>query len=404
MQRKLYIPFILLSLALLLVTCSEESSPQFEADNFTRVYDNNQFNSLYSPVDIKQTPDGGYLILASMRIDTVKTESFYRIYILKADKYGKFVKELEVDPQYSNAVPDLIAVGEQYYFVCMDQSVQAKLMTVSADGDIVATADMGLTYPMAVALDGTGLVCLSYNHFDKKTVISTVNTSGIVGTSQSFDLGAGGEDDIQNDIIESFMINGRKLPYFVGRIPGSSYYFNGFLNYTLSLAFTSLSGANAGGIVQGQQNNGGMSALVPLGAGKFAAARFNFAENYLIPNLPLETNSTHQATDLGGLNLPEVTANSAVKILRATVNDKNVIIYAVNTESRQIGLLFYDEATGAFIGSRYLGFSNPYEIGSLIQTEDGGLAVTGTTYVAGRFARICLFKFSSAELAKNVNK
>jgi hypothetical protein len=34
-------------------------------------------------------------------------------------------------------------------------------------------------------------------------------------------------------------------------------------------------------------------------------------------------------------------------------------------------------------------------------TKDGGLVVCGTTYVAGRFPRICLFKISAEELAKS---
>ena len=46
------------------------------------------------------------------------------------------------------------------------------------------------------------------------------------------------------------------------------------------------------------------------------------------------------------------------------------------------------------MGSHYLGFSNPFEVASLIRTEDEGLLVCGTTYLAGRFPRICLFKLS----------
>jgi hypothetical protein len=63
-------------------------------------------------------------------------------------------------------------------------------------------------------------------------------------------------------------------------------------------------------------------------------------------------------------------------------------------------LYFYDEATGTFITSKYLGFSNPFEIAQVISTEDGGLAVCGTTYVAGRFPRICLIKLHPEDLEK----
>ena len=65
---------------------------------------------------------------------------------------------------------------------------------------------------------------------------------------------------------------------------------------------------------------------------------------------------------------------------------------ASDTKSKQIGLLFYEESTGKFISSRYLGFSNPFEIASIVQTSDEGLAVCGTTYLAGRFPRICIIQ------------
>ncbi|MFZ6010952.1 MAG: hypothetical protein ACOYXT_11465, partial [Bacteroidota bacterium] len=185
-------------------------------------------------------------------------------------------------------------------------------------------------------------------------------------------------------------------------IAGGLYYFNGFHNYTFSLVFTDLNNDDPVGVVQGQQDDGGFSALFPLGGGKFAASRFNFGDNYLLPNVNLSTNTVTSSVDLGGNSLPELVSNAPVKIIRVQVDSKTAILYGSNTKSGQIGLLFYDEATGTFKSSRYLGFSNPFEIASVTQTSDGGLAVCGTTYLAGRFPRISLFKISKGELAGNI--
>jgi hypothetical protein len=46
----------------LLVSCSNESDPVADKSNFTKIYDNNKFSASYYPIDLKQTPDGGYLI------------------------------------------------------------------------------------------------------------------------------------------------------------------------------------------------------------------------------------------------------------------------------------------------------------------------------------------------------
>jgi hypothetical protein len=100
--------------------------------------------------------------------------------------------------------------------------------------------------------------------------------------------------------------------------------------------------------------------------------------------------------------------NAKVRILRASVEQnsvqKNILIYGTDTKSKQIGLLYYDESTGAFINSRYLGFSNPFEIASITQTADGGLAICGMTQVAGRFGRITVFKLSKEQLQEDVAK
>ena len=155
-------------------------------------------------------------------------------------------------------------------------------------------------------------------------------------------------------------------------------------------------------MVQGQDDDGGFSAVAPLGSARIAAARYNFGTNFFLPSPNITINGVSSSVDLGGLTLPELIPNAKVKILTATVHDKKVLIYASDTQSRQIGLYFYDEATGAFLGSRYLGFSNPFEIGNLIQTEDKGLAVCGTTYLVGRFPRICVFKLSKEDLEGSV--
>jgi hypothetical protein len=75
-----------------------------------------------------------------------------------------------------------------------------------------------------------------------------------------------------------------------------------------------------------------------------------------------------------------------------------VIVYGSNTKSKQIGLYFYDEATGEFLGSEYVGYSNPFEIGSVIQTAEGDLVVSGTTYLVGRLPRLCLIKIPERSL------
>lgn len=402
MLKKLRFFTALVASALLVVACSEKSDPGFETQNFTSIFDNTQFNASYSPIDMLQTPDGGYLVLASRRL---QESNFSGIYLLKADKFGNFVKDLEVEETAVNPIGRFTEHQGKYYFFCMNTNTQhAQLAEVDAAIEAITMKPVnggGITYPAAATFADNAFILVSYSNGDKQTVISLINTDGGVLKSKGYTIGAG--DDVEEPIINHFIRTGKKFPFAAGKVSNGLYFFNGFFNYTFSLVFTDLDSDEPAGVVQGQQDDGGFSAVMPLGGSKFATSRFNFGDNYLLPNVTLTTSGETSSIDLGGYSLPELVPNASVRIVRATVNDKNVLIYGTDTKSKQIGLLFYDEAAGTFISSRYLGFSNPFEIANLIPTTDGGLAVCGTTYIAGRFPRICIFKLSKEKLAENID-
>jgi hypothetical protein len=393
--------FLSTALMVFLSSCSEESNPQFDIQTFTSVFDNNKFDAVYIPIDMRQTPDGGYIVLGGRNLTD---SNFTGIYLLKADKFGNFVKEMEVDETSVNPIAQFVEFQTRYYFLCMDPiTQQTQIASVDANLEAVSVEPVqgNLTYPAAARFIDNNFIVLGYNNTDKESVIAILNTDGGILASKGYSIGTG--EDIEEPIINHYIRTGRQYPFAVGKISSGLYYFNGFFNYTFSLVFTDISSDDPIGVVQGQQDDGGFSAVTPLGGSKFASSRFNFGNNFLIPNEQFETNGITSSTDLGGFSLPELVPNANVRILRATAGERNVLIYGSDTQSKQIGLIFYDEATGEFIASKYLGFSNPYEVASLTQTEDDGLAVCGTTYLAGRFPRICIFKLSKDQLTDIVN-
>lgn len=386
---------IFLLFTLILAACSNESDPEADKANFVRIYDSNQYNTSYHPIDMKQTTDGGYLVLASRRLNE---SNFPGIYLMKIDELGAFVSEQLVDEQYVNPVGDLLFLNDTYFFFCMTSvGLQTQLIEVDADGEIGQIHNVGGSYPSAAAIDGANFILLGYDNASKESVVSIVNPTGNVLQATGYSVGAG--DAVEEPIINHFLRTGRQFPFQVGKTAGGQYFFNGFYNYTFSLVFTDL-GSGGLGVIQGQQDDGGISKLVQLNSNTFATARFNFGDNYFLPNVSLTTSGISSSTDLGGFSLPELIDNAPVKITIAKVNEKDVILYASNTKSGQIGIYVYDMANGDFLGSRYLGFSNPYEVNSMINTMDNGLAIGATTYVTGRFPRITLFKLSPEELAK----
>lgn len=381
----------------LLSSCLEKADPTLEQNSFTRIYDDADFSAAYTPLDAQQTSDGGYLILASKR---VPDSNFAGVYLLKVDKVGSIIAEVDdFDPQYVNPVAPLSFINGAYYFVCMDANLQeAQLIKITANAEFDTAVPMGLTYPVASATDGNSILLLSYNNADKVMVMSQHTTDGSVSAGPTgFTIGVG--DEAEEPIINHFIQGGKKFPFAIGRTTGGSLYYNGFYNYTFSLVFAGFGVTDPSGVVYGQQDDGGFSAVRPLSGNRFATSRFNFGDNFILPSTELSTNGLTIGTDLGGFTLPELSPNTTVRLTTITSADKSAVLYAANTQSKQIALLSYNQSDGSFISSRYLGFSNPFEIGSVLQTADGGLLVAGITYVDGRFPRICLFKLSKDDVA-----
>lgn len=405
----LFIPVILLS------ACLEESTEKIDKKAFTKIYDNSGFYSSFYAIDMKQTADGGYLVLGG-RTRVIKepgespnVNTPLSAYLLKVDEFGSIVTELELEETYVYPIGKLNQIGDSFYFFCMDAGTNAFLVNVDqlATFSNVITLSTTLTFPLASSvIDNSGppgsgaLLLLSYDNNTQESVVAKVSTSGTVSNESRFYTGA--ESPIDNLVVRHANREGTQFPFAVGQTSTGAYFFNGFINYTFSLVFTGLSGdEDVDGIVNGQQENAGFSSVLPISGQSFAASTYNFGFNFLLPNTTLVTNGPPTSvTDVQatGFSFPELESNARVKTIRAVLDGKNVIIFGSNTKSGQIGLYMYDEPTGEFLSSKYLGYSNPFEIAALIQTAEGDIVVSGTTYIAGRLPRLCLIKVPKDEI------
>src|SRR5690606_879107 len=137
-----------------------------------------------------QTQDGGYLILASKRLEE---STFSGIHIMKADHSGVFESGIDIEPSEGvNATGQLMALNGNYYFFCMNElSLDAQLASVNEDLDSVQMRTVsGKPYPAAAATDGTGFILLNYDHEEKQSVLSWIDNAGsVVETIMSTDIG-----------------------------------------------------------------------------------------------------------------------------------------------------------------------------------------------------------------------
>ncbi|RAW01322.1 hypothetical protein DQQ10_10470 [Pseudochryseolinea flava] len=391
----------------MLWSCAEETDSAIGKEKFTSIFDVRDFNISYTPLDIVQTSDGGYVVLSARPLEE-SNFSYSGIHLLKADENGNYVSDITLGDSLVHAVSSLTLDGEKLHFICMNsQSTGARIVSFDASlGNITAKMVEGLTYPSAANYipESKAFALLGYNSEDKQTQITVANLSGqLIKPLKTFITGLGGGEIIIDKImIEHFLHTGRQYPFSVGKVKGQDiYYFNAFVNYNFSMGLTNLSEDDEGTFMFGENDDVGFSAVTSLGNASYAIARFDHTDTYLDPNASLSPGAI-DPTEIGYNPYPELTPHATIKILPTEISEKKIIVFGSSTKSKQIGLYFYDQTTRAFHTSRYLGFSNPYEFSSMTRTADGGLAICGVTYLAGRFPRICIFKLSEEDVKENV--
>jgi hypothetical protein len=384
-----------LLITVIMLACGEPNDTE-PSVNFLKIYDDARFNASYIPIDIIQTEDEGFLILSGTRLES---SDFIGVYILKVDKDGNFVHDIFFPETVVHPVADWLPVDDTYYFFAMDvTSLAVQLYGVSQGGNLLDPIGVNTTYPLHASVDGSNFILLSYDNESKSSILSTIASDGSIQSSKDFTIGPG--DGIEEPIIDHFTRTGRQYPFLTGRSSDGLYYFSGFYNYTFSLVFSDLNSDDPSGVVQGQREEGGFSALIPLSSNVYAASRFNFGDNYTLPNTSISSTGISSITDLEGNPALEWVPNADVAIEKLIIGNIEVIVYASTTKNSQIMLSIYSANDGTWLGTDYLGYSTPYRLISLTESIDNGVAVLGATSVAGRFERICMFKLSEENLAR----
>jgi hypothetical protein len=381
---------------ILLASCDISKNKDIPAtDNFTKIYDNGKFSGNYYPLDIRQTSDGGFVILGEA--DIKPFSEFLGVYLLKTDKEGNFVWE-HLSQDYTNPVSGLVGTGDDLKVFCMNKVQEAQFLTVaeSPTAKAVSLNGTNLTFPLAASQNADGSFLLqNYEKFLRQTRFSKLGADLNKVWTNTFDI----KESKDCTITYHYQRKIKPLPFFTGIANDGTSYFNGLNNYTLSWVFVNGGGTPTNGLVQGTRYNSGLSSALALQNGKFALSRYKESgENVFITQGNVVFSEVKTATNLLGNELPELTSQARVITKKATIETKNVVFYLSDTKNGQVAVFAYDEATGSLLGTKYLGAINKFEAGNLCITNDGGIAIIGRAYVVGRFPRFCLFKLSKDEL------
>ena len=382
-----------LLVVVLLSACDIQDNEIEPESVFTKIYNTDNYTDAFTSLSITQTADSGYLILAGREeVDT----DFLGIYLIKVDKVGDFVWERSAGEAYANPVSDWIVSGNNYQFFCMDKlNLGTYLLQVNhQDGSTSEISYLGgLQYPLAASSTSDGFVVQGYNREDQKTVLAKLNNNGTTVWQEEYDT----FEDVEEDIVRHLIGTTRPLPFFTGQV-GSNYYFNGFYNFSFSMLFVNSSDGSFSGVINGPGIDDAISNAISITGSDFAVARYSYLENQLLPRHSIDVNSIGVTGDLDGYTFDEMTQKAQVQIKKVSAAGKSMIVFATDTKGGRILLLAYDQNTQELLGSRYLGFDQPYQMADFTTTKDGGLAVLASTFATGRFARVAMFKLSKMDL------
>ncbi len=381
----------LLALAVLLGACDIANNKIEPGTVFSKIYENNNFDQGFFVQDIKQNPDGTYLILGEY---TSPDALLPLLYLMQIDAEGNFMWE-HLSTEYANPVSEMMLINGEYHFVCMNATnPQTRLVRAAQEPSLVESFDQ-IEIPLAAALTNDGRVIVSgFNPLSRSTRVFLQGE----GSAWVFD----NFEDVDGIVNEHLTKQRKPLPFAVGSLP-NGYFFNGFRNFNLSLNFLDNTGARTG-TINGERYNAAVSAFLPLEGNRAAVARYNSA-GLTSFNAAAVFNATTDISDpnsIIGNNLPELLPNARVVVKTAVLRQRPVVLYLSETRNGQLVLFIYDQQSGILISNRYLGANNSFEAGGMTLTQDGGLAIVGRVFIAGRFPRVCVFKLEKDDLERDI--
>lgn len=382
----------LLAFWLVFLSCKKEFEPE---ESFIKVYNDNNGNRNYFPLSIQRTNDNGYLTLSAY--------NGWKIHLLKTDAVGDMLWEFDLPSKYVNAVPNLIERNGNLYFVCMDAvGLFTYVMQVDENGKNAVEFQQftDLKYPLYAADAGDAVYIQNYIRSSFRTGIykisSTLDQIENSGNVQIF-------TDVEDKIVDHLSYTGKRFPFFVSVTPEKDYVvLSGFNNYSFSTVFMDAN-LDFSGVYNGAAFDGGMNAILPLGANKYSLARFSFANQYFNPNAALSPTTIDIAESIPATGKVEIDASSPILIKNISINSSDYSVYLSTTKSNQLLLSLYEKGTSVLKGSKYLGESVPLKAADFHQTQDGGLIILTRVTLMGSFNRIATIKVKKEELEASVD-
>ncbi len=374
-------------LAFMFTACADRPSEFLPAEKFNSIFANAAEGADYEPLDVIQTEDNGYLILAESALDAV--------FVMKISNLGKLIWSTTMPATFENPVGDFVFNEGKYYFIAASQANQtASLIEVDDFNQTVVPTQrtyVGYRNPLAFGrLDDDSFLMLNYND-TTGPVLSKIQAGFAQEWARRFDDGALSTSQFQA-LKEDPSIN-----FFVGAFNnGTNIYFNCLRDSAFALTYTDSEGIETGKI-SGTLNDRVVSYNY-LGNNVGAINYIQNGSSFFQISLPLQANTTTVFSELSGEKLLEKGVLGNAQIVNDEIVATSSILNLYGTIDGRIKWTNYDVASGAIQNVDYVGGSDLITLKKAKKTRDGGLLILSKVTLAGSRDRIAIQKIAQDEL------
>jgi len=378
---------ILFSVCSLFSSCSDQGTDFLPVEKFSSVFVDGAQDASYEPLDVIQTEDNGYLVLAEAAQDVV--------FVLKLSPLGKTIWSASLPATFVNPVADLVLSEGKYYFIASARADQtAALIEVDDLNQTLAPAQRtypGYRNPLAFGrLDTESFLMLNYND-TTGPVLSKIQSGFAQEWARRFD------DAARSDIEISALRENTNVNFFVGGFNnGANTFFHSLRQNGYALTYT-----DAEGLETGQISGTAEDRIISYnylgnlnGAINYQTNGVSFFQN----PLPLQLNDSVPLTALEGDELTDKSRLGNAQIVNDEVVATTNLINIYDTADGRVKWTNYDITSGAISNIDYIGGSDLIVLKKAIRTRDGGLLILSKVSISGSRDRIAVQKIPEEEL------
>ena len=387
--------YLILILVFVGFSCDINQKEIKPEDEFLKIFNHQDEQLKFFPQSVTEIENSGYLVLSGVKSDSSDNE-FPTSYIFSTDQQG----ELNWVNENNYLAPEglLINNGSSVSYAAMDNQLNAIMVDIElGEGQMIGQKSLEMKMPLCFYKSSSGnILGLGFDFVNRVSRISLYNSSFDMIRTANLNINT----DLQNLVQKHLNKSGKQYPFFIGEYSlnsGNGYFVNCFSNYTLRTVFLDEAGNLLNGNIYSFQTDAAISSLVQKRENMYALTRYYDGNNYLIPDIEVETGLSQNFNSEKAISLFELKQEASVRSMKIKKGDRESVLFASQSNSNSLLLYQYDLETDERLSIYEQNFNDRIEVCDMIQAKDEGIVVLGQIFVSGKFPRPFLIKVPARE-------